>query len=81
MSTRIYLQVNHAKLQSARGLLRPSDLARVLEITPQTFASYEGGVNRVPADVLIKWCAQLKLKPAAVINTDDKKLLVELTRP
>lgn len=77
-TTRIYLKVDYEKLQKARGKVRPSDLARELEVTPQVFASYESGLNRVPADVLIKWCELVSLQPADVIVEEDKKVIKAL---
>jgi transcriptional regulator with XRE-family HTH domain len=78
MSNRIHLKVKHKKLKGSRGPWRPSDLARELGVSPQAFASYENGLNRVPADVLIKWCETLKLHPAAVIVEEDKKVIEAL---
>lgn len=78
MSNRIHLKVEQCLLRSARGMLRPSDIARELGISPQAFASYENGTNRVPAEVLIKWCGLLRLQPSSVIAEEDKKVLAAL---
>lgn len=75
---RIHLKVKHERLHNARGLLRPADVARELGVSPQLFKSYENGVNRVPADVLIRWCSFLRLRPAEVIAEEDKKVLRSL---
>lgn len=78
MNNRILLKIKHAKLRAARGRLRASDLARDLGLSPQTFATYENGSNRVPAPVLLKWCELLGVQPSSVIIDEDKKLLQAL---
>jgi transcriptional regulator with XRE-family HTH domain len=80
MPKRILLTVKHEKLklERERALIRPTDVARHLSLTPQLFASYESGENRVPADVLLPWCALLKLRPSAFIVEGERKLIKEL---
>ena len=76
---RIHLKVDHKRLKAARGKVRPSDVARDLNVTPQAFASYERGTNRVPADVLVNWCKLVELTPAEVISSEDRRTLQALT--
>jgi transcriptional regulator with XRE-family HTH domain len=75
---RILLKVKHRQLKAARGKWRPTDLARELKLTPQAFANYENGLNRVPAPVLIRWCELLSLQPISIIVEEDKKMIEAL---
>jgi Helix-turn-helix domain len=75
---RILLKIKHHQMRSARGRVPAAAVARDLRLSPQTFASYENGTNRVPAPVLIKWCSILDLQPDDVIAADDRRLLQSL---
>lgn len=77
-NNRIHLKVKHNQLKAARGKLRPADMARDLGISQQKFASYESGQNRVPAQILIRWCNLLGILPDSVIVEDDRRVLKSL---